>query len=250
MFCHLEKRVYSKRKEFFFFFFFDLGFTALSRIFHLYRADRSSKMGENRSTRRKTTWPSVSRTWLSHIWPELGSNHSGEKPNGLRVNSLIHQATGAHRIYPPGSKKAFRIYSFSDGTLLCAECKQEVTKVVSLFKHGKKFSKSNPFEKSILIPIAVSKKWGRNGEQCWLWSTCSYRNRLTRVYIVCLRRAVWIIRVNPVFLISPIKHKLGWDLSDESPQHTCMFLWRKKNKQTKNVYWYVLSGGLFVSILQ
>ena len=78
-----------------FFFFFDLGFTALSRIFHLYRADRSSKVGENRSTRRKTTWPSVSRTWLSHIWPELGSNHSGEKPNGLRVNSLIHQATGA-----------------------------------------------------------------------------------------------------------------------------------------------------------
>ena len=40
---------------FFFFFFFDLGFTALSRIFHLYRADRSSKVGENRSTRRKTT---------------------------------------------------------------------------------------------------------------------------------------------------------------------------------------------------
>ena len=76
--------------SFFFFFFFDLGFTALSRIFHLYRADRSSKVGENRRTRRKTTWPSVSRTWLSHIWPEPGSNHSGEKPNGSRVNSLIH----------------------------------------------------------------------------------------------------------------------------------------------------------------
>ena len=75
---------------FFFVFFFDLGFTALSRIFHLYRADRSSKVGENRRTWRKTTWPSVSRTWLSHIWPERGSNHSGEKPNGLRVNSLIH----------------------------------------------------------------------------------------------------------------------------------------------------------------
>ena len=75
---------------FFFFFFFDLGFTALSRIFHLYRADCSSKVGENRRTQRKTTWPSVSRTWLSHIWPEPGSNHSGEKPNGSRVNSLIH----------------------------------------------------------------------------------------------------------------------------------------------------------------
>ena len=40
---------------FFFFFFFILGFTALSRIIHLYRADRSSKVGENRRTRRKTT---------------------------------------------------------------------------------------------------------------------------------------------------------------------------------------------------
>ena len=73
-----------------FLFFFDFGFTALSRIFHLYQADHSSKVGENRRTRRKTTWPPVSRTWLSHIWPERGSNHSGEKPNRLRVNSLIH----------------------------------------------------------------------------------------------------------------------------------------------------------------
>ena len=32
----------------------DLGFRALSRIFHLYRADRSSKVGENQRTRRKT----------------------------------------------------------------------------------------------------------------------------------------------------------------------------------------------------
>ena len=46
---------------FFCLFFFYLGFTALSRIFHLYRADRSSKVGENRRTRRKTTWPSVSQ---------------------------------------------------------------------------------------------------------------------------------------------------------------------------------------------
>ena len=99
--CHADRLIWIWKKWdaavngellifFFFFFFFDLGFTALSRIFHLYRADRSLKVGENRRTRRKTTWPSVSRTWLSHIWPELGSNHSGEKPNGLRVNSLIH----------------------------------------------------------------------------------------------------------------------------------------------------------------
>ena len=44
---------------FFFFFFFygggDSGFTALSRIFHLYQADCSSKVGENQRTRGKTT---------------------------------------------------------------------------------------------------------------------------------------------------------------------------------------------------
>ena len=39
----------------FFFVFFYLGFTALSRIFHLYQVDRSSKVGENQRTQRKTT---------------------------------------------------------------------------------------------------------------------------------------------------------------------------------------------------
>ena len=76
-------------------FFFLLGFYGLSRIFHLYRADRSSKVVESRRTLGKTTWPSVSRTWLSHIWPKPGANHSCEKHNGLRVNSIIHKATGA-----------------------------------------------------------------------------------------------------------------------------------------------------------
>ena len=70
-------------------FFLNLCFTAISRIFHLYQAYHSSKVGENRRTQGKTTWPSVSRTWLFHIWPERGSNHSSEKPNGLRVNSPI-----------------------------------------------------------------------------------------------------------------------------------------------------------------
>ena len=45
-------------------FFFYLNFTALSRIFHLYRADHSSKVGERR---RKTICSSTSRTWLSHM---------------------------------------------------------------------------------------------------------------------------------------------------------------------------------------
>ena len=40
---------------FYLFIYFDMGFTALSKIFHLYRADRSSKLGENRRTRGKTT---------------------------------------------------------------------------------------------------------------------------------------------------------------------------------------------------
>ena len=57
-------------------YFFYYGFTALSRIFHLYRADSSSVVGENRRIRWKTTWQSVSRTWLSHMWPERGSNHA------------------------------------------------------------------------------------------------------------------------------------------------------------------------------
>ena len=72
---------------FFCFFFFYLAFMALSRIFRLYWANRS---GKNWRTRGKTTCPIVSRTWLSHMWPEQCSNHSSEKPNGLRVNSPIH----------------------------------------------------------------------------------------------------------------------------------------------------------------
>ena len=71
----------------FFYLVFGFYFMALSRIFHLYRADRSSKVGENKRTQGKTTWPSVSRTWPCQMWPERGTNHSGEKANGLRVNS-------------------------------------------------------------------------------------------------------------------------------------------------------------------
>ena len=55
-------------------------FTYIEPIIH----QRWAKTGEPGG---KTIWPSVSRTWLSHMWPELGSNHSGEKPNGLRVLS-------------------------------------------------------------------------------------------------------------------------------------------------------------------
>ena len=53
-----------------------------SRIFHLYRANRSSKVGENWRTRGKT----LSRTWLSHMWPGRDWNHSGEKAHAFHKN--------------------------------------------------------------------------------------------------------------------------------------------------------------------
>ena len=68
--CHTSSSFetnYGMELFFFCFFFFYLDFTALSRIFHLYRADRSSKVGENRRTRGKTIRPSISRAWLSHV---------------------------------------------------------------------------------------------------------------------------------------------------------------------------------------
>ena len=40
---------------FYFFFFVCVGFTALLRIFHLYRADLSSKVAKNQRTQGKTT---------------------------------------------------------------------------------------------------------------------------------------------------------------------------------------------------
>ena len=75
-----------------FFCFFYLGFTAHSRIFHLNQADHSSKGAktrepvENHQTIRKQNlaFPHVTRVRLKH---------SGEKPNGLRVNSPINGLT-------------------------------------------------------------------------------------------------------------------------------------------------------------
>ena len=42
----------------------------------------------------------LSRTWLSHMLHERGSNHSGE-----RVSSPIHQATGAGKCYTVATKR-------------------------------------------------------------------------------------------------------------------------------------------------
>ena len=48
-------QVHHVDSQFMIFFFFYLGFTALSRIFHLYRANHSSKADENWRTQGKTT---------------------------------------------------------------------------------------------------------------------------------------------------------------------------------------------------
>ena len=84
----------SRRKRIFFFY---LSCTALSQIFHLYRVDHLSKVCKKMENPGKTTsWPSISRTWLSDMWP--CSNHSSEKPNGLRVSSLIHYTMGRSEV--------------------------------------------------------------------------------------------------------------------------------------------------------
>ena len=55
---------------FIFFVFFYLGFTARQYYFTHFEPNR--KVG--RRTPRKTTWPSTSRTALSHMWHVIGSN--------------------------------------------------------------------------------------------------------------------------------------------------------------------------------
>ena len=67
----------------FFFFFFWFGFYGPFKNISLISSRSFIEGGRKPENPEKTTWPSVSRTWLSHIWPERGSNHSGEKPNGL-----------------------------------------------------------------------------------------------------------------------------------------------------------------------
>ena len=83
-----------------FFFFFLFGFYSPFKNISLILSQSFIKGGwKPENLGKKNTWPSVSRTWLFHMRPEWGSNHSGEKPNGLRVSSLIHQAKGACKNY-------------------------------------------------------------------------------------------------------------------------------------------------------
>ena len=74
-----------------FFFFFLFGFYGPFKNISLISSQSFIKGGRKpENLEKKKHLPSVSRTWLSNMWPEQGSNHSGEKPNGLRVNSPIH----------------------------------------------------------------------------------------------------------------------------------------------------------------
>ena len=89
-FCRSQVRQYltSLLLVLFFFFFFDFGFTVLSRVFHILsrsfiKVDENRRTGENHLTIHK-------QNLAFHMWPKRDSNHSGEKPNGLRVDSSIH----------------------------------------------------------------------------------------------------------------------------------------------------------------
>ena len=55
--------------------FFDLGFTAPSRLFHSFSAGSIVRWGENGRSPRKNTDHTQAELGLSHMWPELGSNH-------------------------------------------------------------------------------------------------------------------------------------------------------------------------------
>ena len=76
---------------FFFIVFFLFGFYGCFKNISLISSRSFIKGGRKpENSGKKTTWPSISRTWLSHMWPDQGSNYSSEKPNGLRVSSPIH----------------------------------------------------------------------------------------------------------------------------------------------------------------
>ena len=76
-------------KVFLFFFFliwvlrpFQEHFTYIKPIVH-------QRLAKTREAGEKTTWPSISRTWLSHVtWARL--ELQGWETYGLRVNSPIH----------------------------------------------------------------------------------------------------------------------------------------------------------------
>ena len=77
------------------FFFFLFGFyssfeniSLISSQSFIKGGRKPENLGKNYQTIRK-------QNLAFPMWPEGGLNHSGEKPNGLKVSSLIHWATGA-----------------------------------------------------------------------------------------------------------------------------------------------------------
>ena len=57
-----------------------LGFSALSRIFHFYRADHYSEVGGNRSTWRREPSDLPVQNLASHMGPERGSTSAVRDP--------------------------------------------------------------------------------------------------------------------------------------------------------------------------
>ena len=84
-------------------FFWGGGFYSPSRLFHLFWA-RPIARDENGRSLRKTTWPPAGRTWLFHMWSELGSNP--QRWDDERFNALTTQPRG-----PPIARLIERISS-------------------------------------------------------------------------------------------------------------------------------------------
>ena len=82
-----------------YFFFFWFGFygpfkniSLISSQLFIKGGQKLEKTGEPRENHltihtQTLAFPHVTRTWLSHMWPERGLSHSSEKPTGLRVLS-------------------------------------------------------------------------------------------------------------------------------------------------------------------
>ena len=76
---------------FFYIFFFDFGFYCPFKNISLISSWSFITGGQKpENPGGKTTWPSVSRTWPSHMWPEQCSNHSGESTSlSTRLRGLL-----------------------------------------------------------------------------------------------------------------------------------------------------------------
>ena len=71
-------------------FFFKFGFYSYFKNISLISNWSFIKGGQIPENLRENHLTICKQNLASHMWPERGLNHSGEKPNRLRVNSPIH----------------------------------------------------------------------------------------------------------------------------------------------------------------